>query len=96
MWFDEHFEGAQLFRETLTFHLRQDRSGTTVRYGLAGADGPGRVSQRAELSEPDERGAVDLEIPLGFDVNTPDDEKPRPGFRGRLLLKASPWNVTER
>lgn len=88
-WFDEHFEGETLLNETITLHLRWRDGAPTVRYGLRTALGSGNATRPVALSGPDE-GGWHLEIPLGFaeGVNNP----PRPGFRGRLLLTASPWN----
>lgn len=43
-----------------------------------------------------ETGAVTLEIPLGFEAPDPEVDNPppipRPGFRGKLRLRATPWN----
>jgi len=89
-WFDEHFEGERLLHETITIHLRHSADRITIRYGLASAVGVGRANKIAELSVPDEKGPVHLSIPLGFKKGSPNP--PRPGFRGRLLLTASPWN----
>ena len=88
-WFDEHFEGETLLNETITLHLRWRDGAPTVRYGLRTALGSGNATRPVALSGP-ENGGWHLEIPLGFaeGVNNP----PRPGFRGRLLLTASPWN----
>ena len=93
-WFDEHFEGETLLNETVTLHLRRRGGKATVRYGLRTAVGSGNATEPVELSDPDQHGQRRLEIPLGFkrDLENP----PRPGFRGRLLLTASPWNVTAR
>ena len=88
-WFDEHFEGETLLNETVTLHLRRSRGKTTVRYGLRTALGSGHATRPVDLSEPDEHGRMQGEIPLGFKGLNP----PRPGFRGRLLLTASPWNM---
>ena len=89
-WRDEHFEGETLLNETITLHLRWHGGTPTVKYGLRTALGSGNATKPVALSAPDEDGQTHLEIPLGFaqDVNNP----PRPGFRGRLLLTASPWN----
>ena len=47
----------------------------------------------AKRSESAEQEQFHLEIPLGFKEGISEKKKPRPGFRGRLLLTASPWNV---
>ncbi len=89
-WFDEHFEGERLLHETITIHLRQSADRITIRYDLASTVGVGRAKGIAKLSAPDEKGCVHLSIPLGFKRGAANP--PRPGFRGRLLLTASPWN----
>ena len=90
-WFDEHFEGETLLNETITLHLRQSGGLAKVRYGLRTTVGSGNATKPLKLSDPDDQGRTHLEIPLGFkkDLTNP----PRPGFRGRLLLTASPWNT---
>ena len=90
-WFDEHFEGETLLNETVTLHLRRSGGKATVRYGLQTHGGSGNATKPVALSDPDERGARRLEIPLGFKKGLKNP--PRPGFRGRLLLTASPWNM---
>jgi hypothetical protein len=37
-----------------------------------------------------ENGQLCFEVPLGFKEGAAS--KPRPGFRGRLQVTASPWN----
>ncbi|WP_419939296.1 hypothetical protein [Candidatus Palauibacter sp.] len=91
-WFDEHFEGETLLNETVTLHLRwRDGGKTTVRYGLRTRLGSGHATKRVALAEPDGQSRVRVEIPLGFKKGLKNP--PRPGFRGRLLLMASPWNT---
>ena len=90
-WFDEHFEGETLLNETVTLHLRQSHGTATLRYGLRTSVGSGYATKRLTLSDPDEQGRMHIEIPLGF--NKAQKNPPRPGFRGRLLLTASPWNA---
>ena len=90
-WFDEHFEGETLLNETVTLHLRRRGGSATVRYGLRTAVGSGNATELVALSGPGEHGQMHLEIPLGFAEGL--ENPPRPGFRGRLLLTASPWNM---
>ena len=90
-WFDEHFEGEKLLDETVTLHLRWSGGTVTVRYGLRSVVGSGNATKPVALSDPDEHGQRSLEIPLGF--MTGMKNPPRPGFRGRLLVAASPWNM---
>ena len=90
-WFDEHFEGETLLNETVTLHLRRSGGRVTVRYGLRTAVGSGNATKPVALSDADEHGRVHLEIPLGFKEGA--ENPPRPGFRGRLLLTALPWNM---
>ena len=90
-WFDEHFEGETLLNETVTLHLRRSGGKTTVRYGLRTDVGSGNATKPVALSDPDEKGRTHVEVPLGFKEGLRNP--PRPGFRGRLLLTASPWNA---
>ncbi|WP_420463588.1 lipase family alpha/beta hydrolase [Candidatus Palauibacter sp.] len=91
-WLDEHFEGETLLNETVTLHLRWRHGGkTTVRSGLRTRVGSGHAAKRVALAGPDEQGRMRFEIPLGFEKGLKNP--PRPGFRGRLLLTASPWNT---
>lgn len=89
-WFDEHFEGETLLNETVTLHLRRGGGKTTVRYGLRTNVGSGHATKPVSLTDAGEDGRIHLEIPLGFKERLKNP--PRPGFRGRLLLTASPWN----
>ncbi|NQU21029.1 MAG: hypothetical protein HQ567_07070 [Candidatus Nealsonbacteria bacterium] len=89
-WFDDHFEGERLLLETVTFHLRHRAGRTTVRYGLASESGVGQANRMATINGPDAQGRMRIEIPLGFKKGAANP--PRPGFRGRLLLTARPWN----
>jgi len=89
-WFDEHFEGETLLNETVTLHLRRSRGKTTIRYGLRTDVGSGNATKPV-ASDPDADGLVHVEVPLGFKEGLRNP--PRPGFRGRLLLTASPWNA---
>jgi len=90
-WFDDHFEGAQLLNETLTFHVRHRAGKITVRYGLHSQSGAGNANHIAKLTAPDANGTCIAEIPLGFRPGTAPNKIPRPGFRGRLVLKVSAW-----
>ena len=91
LWFDEHFEGETLLNETVTLHLRRSGGKATFRYGLRTDVGSGNATKPVALSDPDEQGLMHVEIPLGFKKGLKNP--PRPGFRGRLLLMASPWNT---
>ena len=90
-WFDEHFEGETLLNETVTLHLDWSGNGATVRYGLRTAAGSGNATKPVALTAPNKHGQRRLVIPLGFGKGLKNP--PRPGFRGRLLVTASPWNV---
>ena len=86
-WFDEHFEGANIYEDTVTFHLRTDGADRPVSYGLEKADGPGVARHRPTLT-PASGGRIVVEVPLGFKQG---QEKKNPGqMRGRLILEASP------
>lgn len=88
-WFDEHFEGERLLAETVTFEVRIGSNKTTVKYGLASEVGIGRATTSAKDTDPVE-GAFEMIVPLGFKEGAA--RKPQPGFRGRLRLRARPWN----
>ena len=90
-WFDEHFERESLLNETVTLHLRWSGGNAAVRYGLRMVVGSGNAPKLVALSDPDEHGQRSLEVPLGFKRGRV--KPPRPGFRGRLLVTASPWNM---
>ncbi|MEM7168804.1 MAG: hypothetical protein AAF530_01445 [Pseudomonadota bacterium] len=90
-WFDEHFEGGQLFQETLTFHVLLKGKDTRVSYRLS--------SLNNNKNRPEEVVKLDwvndefweFDVPIGFKQRTRD--KPKPGFRGRLLVRAWPWGT---
>jgi hypothetical protein len=83
-WFDDHFEGADLFRETFTFMVRLHKEGSTVSYGLVSRHGPGKAPTRADLI-PEEGGGSRIEIPIGFPEGAADRH---PGkLRGTLILR---------
>ena len=89
-WMDEHFEGGYVFSDTITFHVRRDARGTTVKYGLSSKLGSG-VATRS-LSPQQTEGVVSIfEIPIGFKKGA--RVVPKPGLRGRLQLIARPWNA---
>ncbi|WP_419164353.1 hypothetical protein [Candidatus Palauibacter sp.] len=90
-WLDEHFEGETLLNETITLHLLQSGGKAAVWYGLRTEVGSGNATKRVALSDPDNDGRMHVEIPLGYKNGLEDP--PRPGFRGRLLLTATPWNT---
>jgi len=88
-WFDQHFEGGYVFDETITLFVRRWDDEPSVRYGLQSVSGVGEAPHKTDLKD-DGSGGKTLEIPLGF---APGARKPpRPGFRGRLLLRIRPWN----
>jgi hypothetical protein len=89
-WLDEHFEGGFVYDETITFFVRTDASGvTTVRFGLASERGIGEATHMANVVQQAD-GTRQIEIPLGFAEGAANP--PRPGFRGKLRLTATPWN----
>jgi hypothetical protein len=88
-WPDAHFEGADLFIETITFFVIPRRNDVQVAYGLASRDGSSTAPHSlGNLAKGSATGA--FEIPLGFDAAAA--APPRPGFRGRLLLALTRWN----
>lgn len=89
-WPDAHFEGSDIFVETLTFFITPRRNDVQVAYGLASQDGAG-TAPRALGVLPRDSATQTFAIPLGFGAGI--DEPPRPGFRGRLLLDVTRWNA---
>ncbi|HEX2837107.1 MAG TPA: hypothetical protein VHN77_03160 [Phycisphaerales bacterium] len=91
-WLDEHFEGGFVYDETVTFFVRlgEGNTPTTVRYGLASERGVGEAGRLAELI-PLEGGGARIEISLGFAEGAANP--PRPGFRGKLRLETTGWNL---
>ena len=90
-WLDEHFEGATLLQETVRLDVRGAGEEARVSYALLSDSGIGKATRRTQLSAPDEAGTRTLEIPLGFKAGA--SRKPAPGFRGKLVISATPWNV---
>ena len=92
-WFDEHYPGDYIFDDTLTFEVRLGQSPVSISYGLASQHAPRRAPRRIpndDLAIAAD-GTLRFEIPLGFDPTSANP--PAPGFSGRLLITASPWNT---
>jgi len=89
-WFDEHFEGETLLNETVTFKVLRSAGRPRVKYGLASKVGVGRAPT-AGGEVVDAHDTFRIEIPLGFKEGARNP--PQPGFRGRLILTARPWNA---
>lgn len=90
-WLDEHFEGGSVFEETITFHIRPGVEKMTVKYGLASDRGIGEVNLSPTATELNPAGSL-FQIALGFKAEA--SRPPRPGFRGKLMLIAEPWNLS--
>lgn len=89
-WLDGHFEGETLLTETVTLKVRRNAGQPRVKYGLASKVGVGRApTSGGEIV--DKQRTFRVEIPLGFKAGARNP--PRPGFRGRLILTARPWNT---
>jgi hypothetical protein len=73
--------------ETITFRVLLEDKKTPLRYGLASVDGMGVATRPAPRAPADASGQGAFEIPLGF--NADDPAPPRPGFRGRLILRVT-------
>ena len=80
-----HFEGGPVIDETITFRVLLEDKKTPLRYGLASVDGMGVATRPAPRAPADASGQAAFEIPLGFAADDP--APPRPGFRGRLILR---------
>lgn len=88
-WFDDHFEGGYVFKETITFHVFTTANGPSVYYGFSSVAGAGTADDEIER-----RVFVDgghgYELKVGFDANA--ERKPMPGLRGRLQMSVENWN----
>lgn len=86
-WFDEHFEGASIFEDTVTFHVNLGAKDAPVKYGLVSADGVGQAPHDP-ASAKQSKGELRIEIPLGFTAGEADKN---PGkMRARLVAVARP------
>ena len=82
LWFDTHFEGVDIFRETLTFKIRDTQGELSVKYGLGAVDEVAEANRNpTAFVDPD--GRLRIEVPL----------KRRGGFEGRFILETERWNV---
>ena len=61
-----------------------------MRYGLASESGTGVATRLLDAKDLG-NGRLQFELPLGFREGIAN--KPKPGFRGRLQITASPWNA---
>jgi hypothetical protein len=85
-WFDDHFEGANIFEETFTLFLKLTGKQARVTYGLGNEDGAGEAQRTDANVEACATGGILVEIPLGF---TPGAAAENPGkLRGRLTIQA--------
>lgn len=90
--FDEHFEGGYLFDDTVTLFVRPGKDTASVSFGLASQQGPGVATRRIDAMPVDPaRGSDEYLVPLGFKQGMTNP--PRPGFRGKLQITVTPWNV---
>jgi len=88
-WFDEHFEGDRLFEDSICLHLRQQKSGMTLKYGLRSEHGAGVATKTLTIQEIPGSKKCQVEIPLGFRKGA--SRPPRPGMRATLRLCFQPW-----
>ena len=86
-WFDDHFEGADVFNETFTFQVRFGPDGARVKYGLMSKDGSGEANKVPPVIARD-GATLRIEIPVGFKEG---QAARNPGkLRGTLILTAKP------
>ena len=90
-WLDDHVEGGFLYRGAVTLRVDRSTSPPTVTYDLEALSTARLVNEEVKPLETSKEGELLFELPLGFEEGTANP--PRPGFRGRLLLKASAWNT---
>ncbi|MFG0328518.1 MAG: esterase/lipase family protein [Phycisphaerales bacterium] len=87
-WFDDHFEGAPILAETITFHVNPRAPKRPLRYGLSSARPVGDTNREPAMQLVDDN-RYEIDIPLGFEEIASNERKPKPGFRGRLRLTAT-------
>jgi hypothetical protein len=86
-WFDEHFEGGYLYRDSFAIVVSPPDLSGEKKWGVScqrDSDGADTGKMRAEISETEDGGML-IEIPVG------DSEK-KPGISGKLQIYASAWN----
>ncbi len=84
-WFDDHFEGEDIFSETFVFHVRLSADGVRIKYGLASLDEFG-VADRDPQSIERTADGLKVVIPIGFRES---ERKMSAGkLRGSLYLTA--------
>lgn len=88
-WLDEHFEGSHLFADSVCLHLRQQKDGMTLKYGLRSEQGAGVATKPLNIQEVPGSTEMQVEIPLGFAKGAA--RPPRPGMRATLFLRFQPW-----
>ena len=90
--FDQHFPGDYLLDEILTFAVRFQNNEASISYGIASQHGARRYTRRVPTEAISQlpSGSRQFEISLGYkrEIQRP----PRPGFCGRLIIQATPWN----
>lgn len=88
-WFDDHIDGVNFLDATVAFRLELGADGIQVRYDVLQQGRDDRIDQQGDITKL-KGGVSQIRIPLGFDESAAP--KPRPGFRGELIVNAKPWN----
>ncbi len=84
-WFDDHFEGEDIFGETFVFHVRFAADGVRIKYGLASQDQFGVADREPHAIEQMEDG-LRVVIPVGFEKGA--KKRSAGKLRGSLVLIA--------
>jgi hypothetical protein len=85
-WFDSHFEGGDIINKTVIFYVPVSIKKTNVQYSILGEPSRRRNCKPKKLDD----SGYEISIPLGFKKG--QTKIPRPGFRGKLVLRVYSWN----
>lgn len=86
-WFDEHFEGDDIFSEVFFFYVRFTDSGPQLRYSIRGT---GEKEQKLKPLQPVEDPEFDVpvfKLPIGFKATAAN--KPPGRLSGEIILKGT-------
>lgn len=81
-WFDTHFEGGELYADSVQFFLRERDGRPSVRYKLASEPLSDEKGTLLEVKDETENERI-------YEVPVETREGVAPGMRGRLVLRAS-------
>lgn len=81
-WFDGHYEGSYLFRDTAVLEVTRPTDGGTWQIGYRWQSGDNRMIPITPVATPEGKQVVEI----------PFDGTRRPGIRGMLRFVVSPWS----